>query len=253
MPPKGATGNRHDLALRAQSVSLRQYTNLKLDEIATITGATTRQIQRWNAEAVARGFDKDGPLLDEHLQDKQRAEVPSKSKDPEVIKKITDHVSLSRATRSQNLVQIASQSESGLKRESVRKILKKHGYRKVKRTTKPGLNKEQRRARYQWALKYQNWTLKDWKKVLFSDETSVQVGHRRGGERVWRKPDEKDDDTVKRNRWKGYSDFMFWGSFSYNHKGPCHIWKDETKEEKLLAQKTIDKLNKEREPELKAA
>lgn len=223
MPPKISSGNRHSLAQRAQSVSLRHYTNLKLDEIAQITGASTRQIQRWNSEAVARGFDKDGPLLDEHLEDKKKDEVPSKSNNPEVVKKITDHISTSRATRSQNLVQIAYQSESGLKRESVRKILKKHGYNKVKRTTKPGLSREQRKARYQWALKFKNWTLEDWKKVIFSDETSVQVGHRRGADKVWRKPSERDESTCRKNRWKGFSDFMFWGCFSYDHKGPCHI------------------------------
>ena len=49
---------------------------------------------------MARGFDKDGPLYLEFLEDKKRVEVPSKSEDPEVIKKITNHVSLSRATRS---------------------------------------------------------------------------------------------------------------------------------------------------------
>ena len=66
-----------------------------------------RQIQRFYAEAIARGFDKDRPLLSEHLKNKKRPEVASISKDPEVIQKITDHVSQSRATRSHNLIQIA--------------------------------------------------------------------------------------------------------------------------------------------------
>jgi len=26
-------------------------------------------------------------------------------------------------------------------------------------------------------------------------------------------------DTVIRRRWKGFSDFMFWGSFAYDEKG----------------------------------
>ena len=28
---------------------------------------------------------------------------------------------------------------------------------------------------------------------------------------------------------------MFWGSFSYDKKGPCHIWKAETPKEKKEA------------------
>jgi hypothetical protein len=29
-------------------------------------------------------------------------------------------------------------------------------------------------------------------------------------------------------RWKGFSTFMFWACFSYDRKGPCHIWKKQT-------------------------
>ena len=47
-------------------------------------------------------------------------------------------------------------------------------------------------------------------------------------------------------------EFMFWGCFSYDKKGPCHIWKPETPAEKKAAQKELDKLNTEREPELQA-
>jgi hypothetical protein len=44
---------------------------------------------------------------------------------------------------------------------------------------------------------------------------------------------------------------MFWGCFSYDKKGPCHIWKPETKTERAAAQKEIDKLNEELEPILR--
>lgn len=84
----GFTRNSCDLAQRAQAVCLRQYTNMKLDDIAAIARASPRQIQRWNRTAVTRGFDKDGPLLAEHLEDKKR-EVPLKFKDPEAIEKNT--------------------------------------------------------------------------------------------------------------------------------------------------------------------
>ena len=181
---KGPTGRTYDIAQRAQMVLLKQYTSKTNDEISAITNADPTTSKRFHKEAVARGFDRDGPLLVEHLENKKRAEVPSISKDPEVIRKITNYVSQTRATRGHNLVKIASRSKCGLKKEAVRKILKKQGFRKVKRTTKPGLDKRQRQARYQWALKFKGWTLEDWKRVCFSDETSIQVGHRRGGDRV---------------------------------------------------------------------
>lgn len=36
---------------------------------------------------------------------------------------------------------------------------------------------------------------------------------------------------------------MFQDSFSYNHKGPFHIWKKETAKQKKAAQKEIDDYN----------
>lgn len=44
---------------------------------------------------------------------------------------------------------------------------------------------------------------------------------------------------------------MFWGCFSYNKKGPCHVWKKETAAEKKAATQYMDKLNMELEPQKK--
>lgn len=41
---------------------------------------------------------------------------------------------------------------------------------------------------------------------------------------------------------------MFWGSFSYDRKGPGHCWLPETAAEKREAKTTIEKLNEELEP-----
>lgn len=102
-------------------------------------------------------------------------------------------------------------------------------------------------ARYQFALAHQHWTLEDWKNVIFSDETSVLLGQRRGRIRVWRDAKERYHPDVIRGRWKGFSEFMFWGSFSYDHKGPCHVWRVETPAEKRAATECIVQLNKEME------
>ena len=41
---------------------------------------------------------------------------------------------------------------------------------------------------------------------------------------------------------------MFWGCFSYDKKGPCHIWTPETAAERKKADKILAKLNEELEP-----
>jgi hypothetical protein len=40
---------------------------------------------------------------------------------------------------------------------------------------------------------------------------------------------------------------MFWGSFSYNKKGPCHVWEKETIEEKKERKANLDARNKKNE------
>ena len=42
---------------------------------------------------------------------------------------------------------------------------------------------------------------------------------------------------------------MFWGSFSYDKIGPCHIWRSETAQEEKAAEKELAEMNAARKPE----
>ena len=137
-------------------------------------------------------------------------------------------------------------------RHSPWNILHEAGLLKTKPTKKSGLSENMRKARLQWCLDYQHWTLEDWKHVIWSDETSVVLCVRRGGFRVWRKPDEKVLKSNIRERWKGYSEFMFWACFSYDKKGPCHVWRAETLSERKEAGEVLETLNAQNEPLAKA-
>ncbi|KAL1991844.1 hypothetical protein VTN49DRAFT_5152 [Thermomyces lanuginosus] len=76
-------------------------------------------------------------------------------------------------------------------------------------------------------MAHQHWTLEDWKNVIWPDETSVVLGHSRAAQRVWRAVEEATDPTCVRRRWRGLQEFIFWGCFSYDKKGPCHIYVQE--------------------------
>jgi hypothetical protein len=90
------------------------------------------------------------------------------------------------------------------------------------------LTKKMRQERLNWCLAYKDWTLEDWKNVIWLDETSVVLNYRCGSFRVWRKADEAFTKLVVRERWKGYTEFMFWSCFLYDYKGPLYIWRPET-------------------------
>jgi hypothetical protein len=36
---------------------------------------------------------------------------------------------------------------------------------------------------------------------------------------------------------------MFWGAFTYDKKGPCHIWEEETAAEKIASKKDLEERN----------
>lgn len=105
--------------------------------------------------------------------------------------------------------------------------------------------------RLKFCRDHAHWTLEDWKNVIWLDETSVVLNHHRGGYRIWRAMDERFVKSCICSRWKGYSEFMFWGCFLYDKKGPCHIWQLETATERKKAQAVIDKLNEELEPRMR--
>jgi hypothetical protein len=116
-------------------------------------------------------------------------------------------------------------------------ILRAFSFRCVKPTMKPGLSNKNRKARLEFCRKYKDWGVEDWAKMIWSDETWVIVGQRRGIIRVWRQLGERFSIDCIRSKFKKKSsgNFMFWGCFSYNKKGPCHIWQEETAAEKKAA------------------
>jgi hypothetical protein len=130
---------------------------------------------------------------------------------------------------------------------TVWKVLRQAGYSQCKLTIKPGLNKDNIKKRLDWCLAHEHWTLEDWKNVIWTDETAVQLGGTRGRRRVWRLPGEAYHKHVIRRRRKGFSEFLFWGSFSYDKKGPRHVWEKQTAKENKEMKEDLDARNSLRE------
>ncbi len=99
------------------------------------------------------------------------------------------------------------------------------------------------KARYHFCMRYKNWTLKNWKKIIWIDETSVILSSRRGKIRVWRTLDEVYDKICTRRRFKEFSKFMWWSSFSYDKKSLYHIWELETAAQKKTSAEKLKRIN----------
>ena len=92
---------------------------------------------------------------------------------------------------------------------TIRRFLYHIGYRSVKLTTKPGLNNKQKLKRISRCLGLLDWPVEKWKKIAWSDETSVILGSVRGKRRCWRLPGEENNPKYTQQRWKGRKEFIF--------------------------------------------
>jgi hypothetical protein len=81
--------------------------------------------------------------------------------------------------------------------------------------------------------------------VIFSDEASIIVSAKRGQQNISWYLDERYHPDCIEQRYNNYSEAMFWGCFTYDHKGPCHIYYPETAEQKKANEEKMDKLNDE--------
>jgi transposase len=78
-----------------------------------------------------------------------------------------------------------------LSARTVQRRLKSFGLKNYVKMRKVPLNQRQRKRRYDLCLRHKDWTVEDWRKVVFSDECNLQVEQSGGCRTVWRKPEER--------------------------------------------------------------
>ena len=87
---------------------------------------------------------------------------------------------------------------------------------------RPPLTLQHRRNRLAWAQNHINWRLRDWRRVLFTDEKRFCVDNVDGRVKIWRRPGERfaDANIEHHDRWGGAS-IMVWGAIGLNQRvGP---------------------------------
>lgn len=99
---------------------------------------------------------------------------------------------------------------------TVRRRLREAGLASRRPMTGPLLTREHRRSRLRFALEHRDWTIEDWKRVLFTDETRVSLHSPDGRERVWRRHGERHSQACITPRVAfGGGSIMFWGGISW--------------------------------------
>jgi hypothetical protein len=126
--------------------------------------------------------------------------------------------------KAENAVQathlINSALSSPISSQTVHNVLKSASLKAVVKKKKPLLSVKHRNQRLSFALRYQNWTVEDWARVIWSDETKINRIGSDGRQYVWKetgKPlQEKEiQGTVK----FGGGSLMVWGCMGWNGVG----------------------------------
>ena len=98
--------------------------------------------------------------------------------------------------------------------------LKKTGMKAVVKSKHPLLSVKHQKAHLDFAYAHKDWTVKDWKKVVWSDETKI---NRLGSDRhkwVWKKPGERLNDRLVQGTVKsGGGSVMIWGCMTWKGVG----------------------------------
>ncbi len=99
-------------------------------------------------------------------------------------------------------------------RATTHRRVKEFGYSCRIPLVKPLLNHRQRQRRLTWAKEKKNWTVAQWSKVLFSDESKFCISFGNQGPRVWRKGGEAHSPSCMKSSVKFPQSVMIWGAMS---------------------------------------
>ena len=123
-------------------------------------------------------------------------------------------VSSNRFSNAAEMSQEWNASGVAASRSTTFRRLQEMGYRSRVPACKPLLTKKQHQKRLNWAKEHASWTVEEWSKVLFSDESRFCLSFGNQGCRVWRKIGEQYKPSCTRSSVKFPQSVMVWGAMS---------------------------------------
>ncbi len=127
---------------------------------------------------------------------------------------------LVRDDRKATVTQITTRYNQGLQNtiseSTTRQTLKQMGYSSRRPHQVPLLSAKNRKRRLQLAQAHQNWTIEDWKNVVWSDESGFLLRHSNGRVRIWHKKHESmDPSCLVSTVQAGGGGVIVWGIYSW--------------------------------------
>jgi transposase len=145
------------------------------------SGLSVREV----AEQIQVGRTTVNKVSKEFLNDRNKSKGGRPRKLTEADKRYCVH-KVTRG-RKDNAVQVKNEMIQDIgvnvSAQTVRRALQSRGMGSLPKEKKPALKEKNRIARLKWAKKYKDWTIDDWRRCIFSDETKINRYNSDG--RVW--------------------------------------------------------------------
>lgn len=126
---------------------------------------------------------------------------------------------------------LMERSSTKISPTTVQRRLRGRNIKKCAKTKKPFVSAVNRRKRVEFARRRRDWTIEEWKKVLWSDESPYCI-RSQTRQYVWRTPQEKSSPRCLRGTVKHQKKIMVWGCFSWYGVGALYQIKGILKKEK---------------------
>ena len=120
-----------------------------------------------------------------------------------------------RQTLSKIRLNVMNKTNKTISKQTIRNELAEQGLHSRIPRFSPLISERNKERRLLWARTYENWTVEDFKKVVWSDESTYTQFRTSGFGRVWREPSEEfHEDCIAAMVQKSFGR-MFWGCFSW--------------------------------------
>ena len=126
---------------------------------------------------------------------------------------------------------LKERTSTEISRRTVQRRLHERNFKKCPKTKKPYVSSVNRRKRVNFAKRYRAWTVDEWKKVVWSDESPF-VLRCQNRSYVWCRPTEKFSPRSLQGTLKHQKKIMVWGCFSWHGVGAFHQIKGALTKEK---------------------
>ncbi|KAG1455601.1 hypothetical protein G6F56_007027 [Rhizopus delemar] len=188
----------------------------KSSEISEKTGVQRRTINR-----VFKKFEQEGAV-----ERKQGSGRPHKFDD----RGIRNLINVVKKEKRLSLQQIASLITEEACLNTVRAALHEEGFFNRSAKRKPFLNNSHQMRRLKFAKEDSHWDVDMWKKIIWTDESSFEIGKQNGTIRVWRRVGETyKKECLAGTQKSGRSSLMVWGAIRFGEKSELVFMSPERK------------------------